>query len=164
MKEKVVLALKKFLSRVNNFGSKIDSSINNFRFNVTIAHFYEVYKYMRDNLDNEIGNNLFRKIFKKLWINDPFTPHLTYECLELLNCKDTNSWPKIEKNNLEEIKLAVQVNGKTRDIISIKKDLSEEDVDKIILKDLEAKKYLENGEVKKKIFVRNKIINYIIAK
>ena len=156
---------KKFLSRVNNFGNKIDSSINNFRFNVTIAHFYEVYKYMRDNLDNEIGNDLFRKNIQKIMkLMIPFTPHLAYECLELLNCKDTNSWPKIEKNNLEEIKLAVQVNGKTRDIISIKKDLSEEDVDKIILKDSKAKKYLENGEVKKKIFVRNKIINYIIAK
>ena len=27
----------------------------------------------------------------------PFTPHLAYECLELLDIKSTNKWPKINK-------------------------------------------------------------------
>ena len=56
----------------------------------------------------------------------PFTPHLAYECLELLKCKIINKWPKIkEKNCSEKLKFAVQINGKTRDIIKLKKRLNQ---------------------------------------
>ena len=30
----------------------------------------------------------------------PFTPHLAHECLELLNCKNFNDWPNIDKKNI----------------------------------------------------------------
>ena len=47
----------------------------------------------------------------------PFVPHLARESLELLGCKDPNVWPKIDiKKIVPDIKLAIQVNGKTRDI------------------------------------------------
>ena len=55
----------------------------------------------------------------------PFVPHLSNECLELLECKDKYVWPKIDKTEQVEINFAVQVNGKTRDIIKVKNDLSE---------------------------------------
>ena len=63
----------------------------------------------------------------------PFTPHLAYECLELLNCKTVNQWPRVDdKNILNFVKFAVQINGKTRDIIEIEKNLNEESIKKII--------------------------------
>ena len=94
----------------------------------------------------------------------PFTPHLAYECLEQLKCKTVNKWPEIEeKDFIEEIQLAVQVNGKTRDVIKLKKDTDQTYVDKIILKNSKAKKYLEGGKIIKTIFVKNKIINYIVS-
>ena len=38
------------------------------------------------------------------------------------------NWPKIDKKNIfDEIKLAVQINGKTRDVINIKKDMDEKE-------------------------------------
>ena len=49
----------------------------------------------------------------------PFIPHLANECLAKFKCKNLNQWPKIDKKlivNLK-IKLAIQINGKTRDII-----------------------------------------------
>ncbi len=60
------------------------------------------------------------------------------------------------------IKLAVQINGKTRDVISVQKDLDQKDINIFILKQSKAKKYLENNEILKTIFVKNKIINYIV--
>ena len=93
----------------------------------------------------------------------PFTPHLSYESLELLECKSFNNWPQIDKKNLiEEIKLPVQINGKTRDVISIKKDLSEDEINKIVINNTKTKKYIESKKIFKTIFVKNKIINYII--
>ena len=94
----------------------------------------------------------------------PFVPHLSNECLELHKCKDISSWPKLDKRNIiEEINFAIQINGKTRDIIKIKKDLDQDKVHQIIQKDSKATKYLENKKTTKIIFVKNKIINYIVS-
>ena len=41
-----------FTTIINNYISKIDNTINTFRFNVSIAHFYEVYKIFKNNIDN----------------------------------------------------------------------------------------------------------------
>ena len=93
----------------------------------------------------------------------PFTPHLSYECLEMNNCKSITEWPKVDKNVGEEIKLAVQINGKTRDIVSIKKDLNEKQVISLVSKSSKISKYLSDGKIVKTIFVKNKIINYILV-
>ena len=96
-------------------------------------------------------------------IMTPFIPHLANECLENLKCKNTDKWPEIDRTNLLEIiKIAIQVNGKTRDIINVKKDLSEKEVHTLIMKVSKAKKYIEDKKINKIIFVKNKIINYIV--
>ena len=93
----------------------------------------------------------------------PFTPHLAHECLELMRCKNKKDWPKIDEKKLVlDIKIAVQINGKTRDILSIKKDLNQNEIYQNILKNSNARKYIENKKIKKTIFVKNKIVNYII--
>ena len=94
----------------------------------------------------------------------PFTPHLSNECLELLKCKNTDEWPEIQKSIIGEVEFAVQVNGKTRDIIKVKKNEPEEKINQMVLTQSKAKKYIENRKILKTIFVSNKIINYIIDK
>ena len=156
----------KFNLEINNYINKIDSSINNFRFNVSIAYFYEIYKLLKDYLDKNISNKIFiNAITKIMKMMIPFTPHLAYECLEKLNSKTVNKWPEIDKKNvLDQVKVAIQINGKTRDILSIKKDLVEKELNKIIVENSKAKKYLENKKIIKTIYVKNKILNYIIGK
>jgi leucyl-tRNA synthetase len=92
----------------------------------------------------------------------PFTPHLANECLELMKCKDVNTWPKIEKNSSGKVKIAIQINGKTRDIISVKENINQQEINDLILKNSKAKKYIQGKKITKVIFVKNKIINYII--
>ena len=95
----------------------------------------------------------------------PFTPHLSHECLEFLKCYDFNDWPRIDRKNiLDEISLAVQVNGKTKDVINIKKDMDEKSIKKIIHESSKARKHINEKKVVKTIFVKNKIINYILLK
>jgi leucyl-tRNA synthetase len=154
---------EKFTIEINNYMNKIDTSINNFRFNVSIAHFYEVYKYFKNNLEKEISNKVLKEnIVKIMKLMIPFTPHLANECLELMDCQDVNNWPQIERTLADEVQLAVQVNGKTRDIIKVKKDLGENEIKQVILKTSKAKKYIENTKIIKTIFVKNKIVNYIL--
>ena len=152
-----------FANKFNNFVFKIDQSIQQFRFNVSIALFYETYSFMKNNFDNKISNKIYREcLIKYVKLMLPFTPHLSHECLDLHKCKDIENWPEIEKNNDEEIKLAVQINGKTRDIITLKKNLNEKEINLLIKKESKAQKFLQNSKIIKTIFVKDRIINYII--
>ena len=79
---------KEFEEKIQVFVFKIDNSINNFQFNVAIAQFYEVYRYINDSIKDNISNTVIKNnliMIMKLMI--PFTPHLAYECLESLKCK-----------------------------------------------------------------------------
>tara|TARA_A100001015_G_scaffold303543_1_gene393363 strand:- start:1550 stop:4060 length:2511 start_codon:yes stop_codon:yes gene_type:complete len=155
---------KKFNLEINNYLSKIDNTLKNFRFNVSIAHFYEVYNLFKNYMEKEIKNNILKENFIKFMkIMMPFTPHISNECLEKLNCKTTDFWPEIKSGKLKEIKIAVQINGRTRDVFEIKLDAEKEEITKQIKKKSQAKKYLEGKKITKTIFVKNKIINYIVA-
>ena len=92
----------------------------------------------------------------------PFTPHLSNECLEILKYKYKNAWPDIKDQEPDIIKIPVQINGKTRDILSIKKDLKADEIMRLILKNSKASKYLEKKNIFKTIYVKNRIINFII--
>ncbi len=73
------------------------------------------------------------------------------------------SWPAYDKNilNQELISLAVQFNGKTRGVIEVGRDLEELEVLDLIKESENLKKYL-NGEIKKVIYIKNKIIDIVI--
>ena len=90
--------------------------------------------------------------------HDDSTPQKSRRCLNIYK----NQWPSIEKNFLDEIKFAIQVNGKTKDIITIKKGSSQEQIEKIVKETSKAKKFIEKKKIIKTIFVKDKIINYLI--
>ena len=125
----VLDTMKKFNIEVDMLVGKIDKSINEFKFNVCIAHFYETYNLFNKNIDSQISNKcMVENLIKLMKLMKPFVPHLASECLELLKCDNVNEWPDIKIDFNENIKLAIQINGKTRDVIEIKKNTSEEQI------------------------------------
>ena len=86
--------------------------------------------------------------------------------LIILNLKNILVHIKLKNNcNVKNtINFAVQVNGKTRDIIVVNKDTGEGEILELILKKSKAKKYIEKQKIVKTIFVKNKIINFILKK
>ena len=152
-----------FNLEIDSIVSKIDKSIEEFRFNVSIAHFYESYNLFNKNLDKEISNDCLKtNLIKIMQLLVPFTPHLAYECLEILKCKEFDKWPKIKGNMEEKVKFAIQINGKTRDVITLKQNTEKDEVNEFVLTNSKANKFLLNKKILKTIFVKNKIINYII--
>ena len=162
-REEVQSKKKKFSLEIENLISKIDQNINEFKFNVSIALFYETYKVFNKSLELEINNQTLKNNMTKiLKIMIPFVPHLAYECLEKLDEMTEITWPKVDSNLLSEINFAVQINGKTRDVIKVKKDETETELNKLIKNKSKAAKYLKDNNIKKTIFIKNKIINYIV--
>ena len=154
---------KKFNSEIESLIARIDSSITEFKFNVSIALFYETYRVFNNYLSGNISNKLLTEnMIKVMKLMMPFVPHIANECLDLHNCKNKNEWPKVEKNLQNEIKFAVQINGKTRDILTIKKDLEKDYIMQSLINGSKAFKFIKDKKVLKTIFVKNKIINYIV--
>ena len=140
-----------------------------FQLNVAIASIYETIRCLEENLEKNVSNQCFLKcqinVMKAMMI---FTPHLSYECLSKLEGKDFYSkieWPKIERSLLvdDKVTIVIQVNGKKRGLISTKKDISEKEAIKEAKKVANVEKNLKDKKIVKNIFVKNKIINFIIA-
>ena len=130
-----------------------------------IASVYEIYYLINLNIDKDIGNKCLKKNYINfLRILIPFTPHLASECLEQLDEKKLDTWPVIDTNLIQDqkIKIAIQINGKTREIIEISKDMLEKDVIFESKKNAKIKKNLMNKNIIRVIFVKNKIINYLV--
>ncbi len=153
----------KFNLEIISIIEKIDTSINEFKFNVSIALFYETYKIINNYLNKKVNNECIIENTKKIMkMMIPFIPHLANECLELLKCSNKYEWPEVKKTDNKDIKFAVQINGKTRDIITIGMNSDEKTIMDYIINHSKANKFLKNANITKTIFVKNKIINYIL--
>ena len=131
--------------------------------NVAIAAFYETYKLLYDNIDKKIDNETYRKNLIKICITlIPFIPHLAYEFLDLLGEQNPEIWPKIISEGQTDIQLAIQINGKTREIITVKKDNDIKELEPQILKSQKIVKFIKGKKIFKTIFVKNKIVNYLV--
>jgi leucyl-tRNA synthetase len=62
----------------------------------------------------------------------------------------------------ETVNLVIQINGKKRDILSVKKDINENELLKMVNSNEKIKNFILNKKIMKKIFVPNKIINLIV--
>jgi leucyl-tRNA synthetase len=155
---------KDFEVKFGNYILKITDLINNFQLNVVIANIYSIYNLFSSSVNEEISNECLKKNLSKLMnVLIPIIPHLAYECLEQLGVKEINTWPKIDdKLSLnEKIKIAVQINGKTREVIEVKKDSEEKNVIDKSRKIKKINDQLIKAKIKRTIFVKNRIINYL---
>ena len=150
----------------NKIIHKITQNLENFHYNVMIANLHEIYNFFNKikNEENIDVTNLKENYLKIIKIMSPILPHLTSECLEDLNEEIKITWPNIERKYLDqdEIKIVIQFNGKKRGVVNCKKDINENELIKLARNIQELKKYFLNSEITKSIYVKNKIINFII--
>ena len=151
--------------KINEYVFKISSQIESFGLNVAVANVYSNYNLFFQFLNKKISNKCLTKNFSKfLKTLIPFVPHIAHECLEQIQETNTNEWPKIERNLKveEKIKLAIQINGKTKKILEVDKDIDENNVLRECLKDKKISEQINKKKIIRTIFVKNKIINYLI--
>ena len=156
---------KDFDLKMNSYVNKITKSINDFNLNVVIANVYEIYNLFSDHLGKEVSNKSIKNnLINLIKILIPFTPHIANECLEILKAKEINKWPKIDTKLVlkEKIKMAIQINGKTRDVIEIEKGVNQISIEKLCKSNVKIKNKIMDKSVKRVIFVKDRIINFIL--
>ncbi|TSA45111.1 hypothetical protein D4R52_03055 [bacterium] len=97
----------------------------------------------------------------------PFAPHLTEEMWQKLGHKTSihlEKWPEYDSKLIREesISLPVQINGKVRATIQVPVDITEDEVKELAQKDENVSKYLAEKSIRKIIYVKGKIINFVI--
>jgi len=150
----------------NEFIYNVEKNLDNFRYNKIVANFHEIYAlYSKIDFQNYSSSNLKDNYSKILTTMLPIIPHFANECLKLLNLTKKVKWPEIDTKSLvkDTVKYVIQINGKTRQIIEDKNNLSENDLVNLIKKDTKLSKYMaEDSRIKKIIFIPNKLINIIV--
>ena len=83
--------------------------------------------------------------------------------MEALKVKNIE-WPSIDESILKEenVNIVIQINGKKRGLMNVKYETTEKQILKFINKDQTISKHINGKIVKRKIFIKNKLINLII--
>ena len=149
----------------NKFINKITNNLENFHYNIIVANLHQMCTFLTKEIINGYKKETIIENYKKILITiNPILPHFSSECLEMLGDAGNIKWPSYDEKFLEEdiIPMVVQINGKKRGLIELKKDIEENELIEEIQKEKNIMKYIENKKIKKKIFIKNKIINFII--
>ena len=151
---------------VNQSINKINFAIENFRYNVIIALFHEIYSFFNKLTEKNLNYSNLRENYKKILLMMlPITPHIANECLERIRIsKEDIKWPEITKEFIENktSKVVIQINGKKRSIIEVEKNLDENSIINKIKSDKLVDKYIAEKEIFKTIYIKDRIINFII--
>jgi leucyl-tRNA synthetase len=155
--------LEKFSNQIID---KIDRDLKKFGFNVVIASIHKIYSFLHQQVNkDEWGSNFYENYIKILKIINPVIPHFSNECLEKLKVSlDSLRWPEINQKYLEQdsFNIVTQVNGKKRKVFSFKVSMDKENLINTIKNDEQIKKFIDNKEIIKTIYIEKKLINFII--
>ena len=98
----------------------------------------------------------------------PITPHVSQELWSMIAGKEDMIidviWPEVNEKHLVEnlVELVIQVNGKLRGKIEIDTNLDKEKVKTLALENENVLKHIKDKEIKKVIYVPNKLINIVV--
>jgi leucyl-tRNA synthetase len=144
----------------------VSRDIENFHFNKAVARVRELTNTLQDSkLQTPDSKAALETILQLL---NPFLPHFTEECWEVLGHKEwlvNTPWPKADPALLVEdtVTMAIQVNGKLRGTIELAKDTPQAEAEKAALAVQSVANFLAEMTVRKVIVVPNKIVNVVAA-
>ena len=141
---------------------KVSDDIETMRFNTAISAMMIAVN------DFEKQEGIAREdyeIFLKLL--SPFAPHVSEELWEDLGNKKSillSPWPIFDPTKILEtsIRVAVQVNGKSRGAFEVALGTGDADIEKMALALPEIGKWIEGKEVKKVILVKGRLVNIVV--
>ena len=156
----------KNLEKITNlFIKKITNSFDSFSYNIAIANIHEMHSSLSREIKLEYKKDLILENYKRIiTCLMPVVPHFSSEVLKTLNIQTKVAWPKYDDNLLTEntIPFVIQINGKKRLILEDDRDTEENKILKKVMLNSVILKYLKDKEIKKTIFVKNRLLNIII--
>lgn len=149
---------------LNKSIKKIEEDIEKISYHTAISQLMILLNHIVEK--EKISKN-FINIYLKLLA--PFAPHISEDMWHNINGENFESihlskWPKYDEKLIvdEKINFVISINGKMRDIINIEKGTDEKDIMLLISNNEKIQKYLNNQNIKKTIFVKDRMINFVL--
>jgi leucyl-tRNA synthetase len=142
---------------------KVTADIEALRFNTSIA---QMMIFVNDATKLEKRP---RQIMEKyVLLLSPFAPHICEELWAILGHGSTlamESWPSFDPSKAieQEIEVVFQVNGRLRSRTFVPMNTDEPALELRALADANVKKYLDGKKIVKRIVVKNKLVNFVVA-
>ena len=140
---------------------KVSDDFSEFKFNTAIASIMEL-----TNAIYQAGadKNVFSTLLVLL---SPIAPHFSEELWQILGNKESifkTGWPKYNPELLieEKLEIVIQVNGKLRSKIQVDRNIAEDKLKEMVLKDDKLTPWLEGRSPKKFIVVPHKLVNIVL--
>lgn len=142
---------------------RVTEDLENLRYNTAISALMELSNFI--SRQNSAGKETLKSLILML---APFAPHIAEELWARLGEKfsvNITNWPSFNEKYLvvENVKIIVQVNGKLRDTITVSalEVADQAKIESEAKKSEKVAKFLE-GQIKKVIFVKGKLINFVV--
>ena len=144
---------------------KVGEDLSTFQFNTAVSSIMTWLNFLtaKPSLTKEEFETLLKLIA-------PFAPHISEELYQLENRSDKSlhleKWPSYQSKylNQEESQIIVQVNGRLRDTIKVDSSRLTDQafIEKEAKNSEKVAKYIQPEAVKKVIYVKGKLINFVI--
>ena len=151
----------------------VTNALQKLRFNSAVAQVYELANTLSASLQaagaqpkDDVRFALREAAEAFARVSAPMVPHLAEECWALLGHKTLvaeEPWPEADQALLTEdtVTIAVQVNGRRRDELTIARDASKEDIEAAALKLENVERAIEGRKIKKVVVVPWRIVNVV---
>ncbi|MGI6010893.1 MAG: leucine--tRNA ligase [Ruminococcus sp.] len=141
----------------------ITQRLESFSLNTVISGFME-YNNKFIDMAKKTGGIDKETIETFIILLSPFAPHIAEELWEAYGHNTSvfeNRWPEHDEDAMkdDEVEIPVQINGKTRGVVSVPADVSKEDAIAAGKKAVEDKL---TGNIVKEIYVPGKILNFVM--
>ncbi len=139
--------------------------VESFGFNTAIAKLYAFTNTLSKSKASKAAQR--EAIMTMAQLMSPMTPHLAEDIWAHQGGKEliiNAPWPKADEGMLVEttVTLPIQVNGKRRAEITVAKDISREEVERLALSDEAVMRALDDAAPKKVIVVPGRIVNVVV--
>ena len=140
----------------------VTEDFSRFRFNTAISRVMELVNVMNQN-----GTILeYSKIAVKLLAPiAPFIAEKLWKELKQEGSIHNQRWPEFDETCIVDdvVTIVCQINGKVRDKCEISLDSDQKIVEIAVKQSKKIQDYLSKGELRKTIFVKNKLINFVVT-
>jgi leucyl-tRNA synthetase len=144
---------------------KVTDDISGLQYNTAIAAMMEYLNVVRQG-----GRQARRSEVEPLVpLVAPFAPHLAEELWQVLghdsSIFDGNNWPAYDASKIvaDTVEFIVQVNGKVRARLAMPRGITEDAARASALADENVSKFLNGGQVRKVVFVPDRLINLVVG-
>lgn len=158
------------LRKLHQTIKKVTEDYERYHFNTAIAALMEFFNFFESYVKEKNAKLSFLKetfsTFLKLLY--PMAPHICEELEKAISKEELllldKAWPCYDPELAKEEMaiIVIQINGKLKGQINVPLNSDEKLVEENALKEEKIQNYLKGKEIKKKIYVQNKIINFVV--